>query len=59
MTEYWNLNPISDPASDEDGGVVESDLKRTSKALPVESKEWDSVPQYFTLWGSTDCKRTQ
>ena len=38
MIEYWSLNPISDPKSEVLDDVAESDLKRTSKALPVESK---------------------
>ena len=54
MIEYWSLNPISDPESDVLVDVAESDLKRTSIALPVESKSWDSAPQYLTLWCNTD-----
>ena len=56
MIEYWSLNPISDPESEVLDDVAESDLKRTSNALPVESKSWDSAPQYLTLWCNTDYK---
>ena len=57
MIEYCSLNPISDPESDVLVEVAESDLNRTSSALPVESKSWDSAPQYLTLWCNTDCKQ--